>query len=172
METAPFHEAIARGPAGGRAFWLTAEDGVRLRLGVWPVPEGAKGTVFLLPGRTEYVEKYGPAAADLGARGYAMLAVDWRGQGLADRPLDDPLKGHVAHFPDFQRDLAAVIAAATALELPRPWFILGHYYHFLRTRSTPYLLANWPRIAAAVRWLRYQDMNECGLLEAPEAAAP
>lgn len=49
------------------------------------------------------------------------------------------------------------------------WFILGHYYHFLRTRSTPYLLANWPRIAAAVRWLRYQDMNECGLLEAPEA---
>lgn len=126
MQAAPFHAAMARGPEGGRAVWLRTEDGVRIRLGLWPGPAAAKGTVFLLPGRTEYVEKYGPAAADLGARGYAMLAVDWRGQGLADRPLDDPLKGHVAHFPDFQRDLAAVIATATELDLPRPWFVLGH----------------------------------------------
>ena len=126
METAPFHEEIARGPAGGRAFWLTAEDGVRLRLGVWPVPEGAKGTVFLLPGRTEYVEKYGPAAADFAARGYAMLAVDWRGQGLADRLIADPMKGHIGAFTDYQRDLAAVIAAAGELGLPKPWVVLGH----------------------------------------------
>ena len=126
MERAPFHAAIARGPEGGAAYWLRTPDGVRLRLGVWPAPERPKGTVFLLPGRTEYVEKYGPAAADLAARGYGMLAVDWRGQGLADRLLDDPLKGHVTRFGDFQIDLAAVIAAATELDLPRPWFVLGH----------------------------------------------
>lgn len=126
MERAPFHAAIARGPEGGAAFWLRADDGVRLRIGVWPAPEEPKGTVFLLAGRTEYVEKYGPAAADFAARGYAMLSVDWRGQGLADRPLDDPMKGHVALFADYQRDLAAVIAAAAELALPRPWFVLGH----------------------------------------------
>ena len=49
------------------------------------------------------------------------------------------------------------------------WYILGHYYHHLRTGDTAYLAANWPRLAQAVLWLRYQDMNECGLLEVPEA---
>lgn len=131
IETELF-EAIARGPAGGRAFWLDPESPsgagprVRIRLGVWPGPEDAKGTVFLLPGRTEYVEKYGPAAADFARRGYAMLAVDWRGQGLATRPLVDPMKGHVGRYAEFQSDLDAVIAAAGALGLPRPWFVLGH----------------------------------------------
>ena len=49
------------------------------------------------------------------------------------------------------------------------WYILGHYYHYLRTGDHAYLASNWPRIARAVLWLRYQDMNECGLLEVPEA---
>jgi len=44
-----------------------------------------KGTVLLFPGRTEYIEKYGPAAADFLARGFATVVIDWRGQGLADR---------------------------------------------------------------------------------------
>ena len=49
------------------------------------------------------------------------------------------------------------------------WFVLGHYYYYLRTRDLAYLQANWPRIERAELWLRYQDMNECGLLEVPEA---
>ena len=123
---APLFESIARGPAGGRAFWLVPEPEVRIRLGIWPGPEDAKGTVFLLPGRTEYVEKYGPAAMDFERRGYAMLAVDWRGQGLATRPLADPMKGHVGRYAEYQRDLDAVIEAAGTLGLPQPWFVLGH----------------------------------------------
>lgn len=49
------------------------------------------------------------------------------------------------------------------------WFILGHYYHYLLTKDLAYLQLTWPAIARAVLWLRYQDMNECGLLEVPEA---
>src|SRR5512143_511590 len=49
------------------------------------------------------------------------------------------------------------------------WFILAHYMHFLATRDTDYLRLNWPAIERALLWLRYQDMNECGLLEVPEA---
>lgn len=125
MHPAPLHNTLARGPEGGAAWWLEAADGVRIRMAHWP-KDGAKGTVFLLPGRTEYIEKYGPAATELAARGYAMLAVDWRGQGLADRLCDDPLKGHVARFGDYQLDLSAVMLAAHELDLPRPWFVLGH----------------------------------------------
>ena len=56
---APFFADLADGPPGGRAVWLRTEDGVRIRVGLWR--GGEKGTVVLLPGRTEYIEKYGRA---------------------------------------------------------------------------------------------------------------
>ncbi|HEX9116195.1 MAG TPA: glycoside hydrolase 100 family protein [Anaerolineae bacterium] len=49
------------------------------------------------------------------------------------------------------------------------WFVLGHFYHYVRSHDLGYLKQNWPRIQRSVIWLRYQDMNECGLLEVPEA---
>ena len=105
-------------PAGGRAFWLTASDGVRLRLAYWP---GAR-PVLILPGRTEYIEKYGLVVASLAAAGRGALVIDWRGQGLSDRALPDPLKGHVGDFSEYQRDLDAVLAAAETLTPgPLPW---------------------------------------------------
>lgn len=130
METAPLHEAVALAPAGGRAYWLRTEDGVRIRIAIWPGPTAGqpalRGTVLLFPGRTEYIEKYGPAAADLAARGYAMLTVDWRGQGLADRVIADPLKGHIGHFDAYQRDVRAVVAAARAQGLAEPYYLMAH----------------------------------------------
>jgi lysophospholipase len=129
METAPFFANICDGPDGGSAYWLTTTDGLRIRAGVWPhnnQTEKTKGTVFILPGRTECVEKYGRAATDLAARGYASLAIDWRGQGIADRMLADRSIGHVEHFDDYQLDLAAVLNMARDLDLPKPWFMIGH----------------------------------------------
>lgn len=123
---APFFAGIAEGPEGGAAHWLTTSDGLRIRAGHWR-PEGTcRGTVFLFPGRTEYIEKYGPAARELTARGYAVLTVDWRGQGLADRLLDDRRLGHVESFTDYQKDIAALQALAEELELPQPWHLLAH----------------------------------------------
>ncbi|MCA0043042.1 alpha/beta fold hydrolase [Celeribacter litoreus] len=124
-ESAPFFAELADGPEGGHAHWLTASDGVRIRVGVWDMDD-AKGSVFMFPGRTECIEKYGRAAKHLAKRGYASLAIDWRGQGLADRLLDDPRTGHVAQFPDYQKDLDAVIAYAHAHKCPKPWFLIGH----------------------------------------------
>lgn len=124
MEEAPLHAALADGPEAGRAYWLRTTDGVRIRIGVWP--EGAKGTVLLFPGRTEYVEKYGRAAGDFRARGFAEVVVDWRGQGLADRPLKDRNVGHVARFADYQKDVAAVLEAVRSLGLPLPLYLVSH----------------------------------------------
>lgn len=121
---APLYTDVADGPPGGHAYWLRASDGVRLRAAIWP--GGAKGTVFLLPGRTEYIEKYGRAAGDLAARGLTTLSLDWRGQGLADRHLADKMSGHVGNFLEYQNDLDAVLQLAHEQNLPRPYFILAH----------------------------------------------
>jgi len=125
MQAAPLFDDIAGGPEGGAAHWLTTADGTRIRVGHWPLAR-AKGTILIFPGRTEFVEKYGRAAADFQARGYASLAVDWRGQGIADRLMDNRAIGHVGTFRDYQHDVAATVAHAEALGLPRPYFLLGH----------------------------------------------
>ncbi len=124
MQDAPLFNDLAEGPEGGRAYWVKAADGVRLRIACWP--GGDKGTVLLFPGRTEYIEKYGRAAADLLARGYSTLTIDWRGQGLADRLADDAMLGHVDSFNDFQLDIAAMIKVADKLNCPGPRFLMGH----------------------------------------------
>src|SRR5690606_25596300 len=49
------------------------------------------------------------------------------------------------------------------------WFILGHYYHRRLTGDARTLTAACSRLKAALTWLRYQDSNECGLLEVHEA---
>ena len=125
MTPAPFFADIAKAPEGGFAVWAKAPDGVRLRFGIWP-KTGGKGTVFLLPGRTEYIEKYGLAAGDLAARGYSVIVIDFRGQGLADRAFDDKMVGHVGDFAEYQRDMEAMLDTAQRHDLPQPYYILSH----------------------------------------------
>lgn len=49
------------------------------------------------------------------------------------------------------------------------WFILGHFLHYSMTHDVGFLSASWGKIEKAMTWLIYQDMNQCGLLEIPEA---
>ncbi len=49
------------------------------------------------------------------------------------------------------------------------WFILSHYLYLRTTGDVDFLRQQWPAIDRALGWLEYQDMNECGLLEIPEA---
>ena len=125
MEQAPLYSEIANGPDGGAAHWVKTADGLRIRVGHWPL-DGAKGTVLIFPGRTEFVEKYGVTAKALQDAGYASLAIDWRGQGIADRMLENRMIGHVGRFSDYQLDVAAMVAHAKAIGLPRPYFLLAH----------------------------------------------
>lgn len=122
---APLHFDVADAPENGNAFWLTASDGVRIRVGVWSKTTDI-GTVLLFPGRTEYVEKYGRAARELQDRDLSVLVIDWRGQGIADRLVKNRKIGHVKRFGDYQKDVAAVLDAAGVLELPKPFTLLGH----------------------------------------------
>lgn len=49
------------------------------------------------------------------------------------------------------------------------WFILGHFLQLKLSGDLPFLVHHWAQIDRAFTWLQYQDMNECGLLEIPEA---
>jgi glycogen debranching enzyme len=49
------------------------------------------------------------------------------------------------------------------------WYILLHYLHLQTTGDVAFLQEHWHIITKALVWLEYQDMNECGLLEIPEA---
>jgi glycogen debranching enzyme len=49
------------------------------------------------------------------------------------------------------------------------WYILGHYFNFLTAGDTAFLNQAWTSLEKALLWLRYQDSNECGLLEVHEA---
>lgn len=124
-EAAPLFEDVAEAPEGGEAVWCVAGDGVKVRVAHWATDKD-RGTVFVFPGRTEYIEKYGRTAYELRNAGFAALVVDWRGQGLAQRDCKDPAVGHVRHFSDYQLDVVALISYARSQGLPKPWFLLAH----------------------------------------------
>lgn len=108
------------------AFWARTDDGIRLRMAHWPASGDVRGTIFLFPGRTEFIEKYSAIANRLTAAGWHVLSLDWRGQGLSDRLQKDPRPGHVTDFADYQRDVIEMIVAAGDRDLPRPWHLLAH----------------------------------------------
>jgi lysophospholipase len=57
--------------------------------------------------------------------GFAVIILDWPGQGLSDRLLDDGKKGHIDRFETFMGALARGLEKLTA-ELPRPHVCLAH----------------------------------------------
>lgn len=105
---------------------LPSAGGLRVRTVRWDAEATpVQGTVCLLTGRAEFVEKYFEVVAELRQRGFAVVAFDWRGQGGSDRPLANPRKGHVDDFDDFQADLF-VVHEAVVSRMPGPHFALAH----------------------------------------------
>ena len=63
---------------------------------------------------------------DLMARGFAVVAFDFRGQGGSQRLLSNSLRGHVRSFSDFEADLEAVMTQMVMPNCPRPFYAIGH----------------------------------------------
>ena len=122
-DTAPLHIDLAEAPENGQAFWLEPA-GARIRAAIWA--GGDRGTAFIFTGRTEYIEKYGRIVRKLSERGFSVVALDWRGQGLSDRPLKERMTGHVEDFGDYQNDVAALVNDDRVWDLPRPHVLVCH----------------------------------------------
>jgi lysophospholipase len=105
---------------------IRTADGVSLRFARWDPPPGRRGTVVVLQGRAEFIEKYYETVRDLRARGFAVATFDWRGQGMSDRALADRHKGYVRNFAEYSTDLDAVMEQVVLPDCPPPIFALGH----------------------------------------------
>src|SRR5207342_3686490 len=92
LEPAPLIETPdAKAPAGGEASWYTGAGAARLRAALFTPPGRPRGSIVLSGERTEPIEKYYEVIGELMDRGFVVLAHDWRGQGLSQRDLPDPL---------------------------------------------------------------------------------
>ena len=113
-------------PPGAVLSAARAIDGAPLRAARWVPTTARRGTVAILPGRAEFIEKYFEVVSELLARGFAVAALDWRGQGGSPRQLKNPYKGHVDDFSLYERDLSALIDDVLGPSCPQPWFGLAH----------------------------------------------
>ena len=116
---------VSQGPQDCSAYWVIAQDGVKIRVGLWKA-KVPTGTIFICPGYSEYIEKYGKTAKLFSHYGYNCVALDWRGHGLSDRLTPNPLLGYVETFSDYLKDFDAIIDWAIKFDIPKPWFVLGH----------------------------------------------
>jgi lysophospholipase len=105
---------------------IKTRDGVNLRYARFQPPRGRKGTVCVLQGRAEFIEKYFETVRDLRARGFAVATLDWRGQGLSDRRLSDRNKGYVRDFSQYATDLETFMEQVVLPDCPPPFYALGH----------------------------------------------
>jgi lysophospholipase len=63
-------------PEGAIAGTLKTPDRVLLRFARFAPPSGRKGTLCVLPGRAEFIEKYFEVVREARARGFAVAIFD------------------------------------------------------------------------------------------------
>jgi lysophospholipase len=114
-------------PPGASAQMLTMRDGKRLRIALFATEaRPLRGTVLVLTGRNECVEKYFETVQDLTARGFTVAVFDWRGQGHSDRVHRDPIRGHIRSFDQYVDDLDQVFGEILLPDCRGPYYVLGH----------------------------------------------
>jgi len=112
-------------PPGAEVAIIQGVGGVALRAALFARSGDVCGSVVISPGRTEPIEKYFEIVAELQARGLVVLVHDWRGQGLSQRMLPDPLRGYAEDWRAYVADHKTVLSAYTD-RLPAPRIALAH----------------------------------------------
>ncbi len=114
-------------PEGAHAGGVKTSDGINLRYARWQsTSRPTKGTVVILTGRTEFIEKYYETVSELRARGFGVLVFDWRGQGGSSRMLKNPKKGYIEEFDQYEIDLNTILEEVALPDCAPPFFALGH----------------------------------------------
>ena len=122
---ASFLNNVFKWPQAANTKYKATTDGIRVRTSFWAANDPV-GTVFVFPGRADYIEKYGGLANFCLSNNLNVIAIDWRGQGLSERLLDDKNIGHIEDFKNYQNDVEVIINEAKDAGLVKPWIIFAH----------------------------------------------
>ncbi len=107
--------------------YLEVEDRIRIRYGVWFSDiEKKRGSVLLLNGRSEFLEKHEETVRELVQKGHDVFSFDWRGQGLSSRMLSNRHKSFVENFSDYVKDMESFVRRMVLPRAVRPLTILSH----------------------------------------------
>lgn len=132
-------------PEGAVSGLVKTPDDMDLRFARWKATQSpVKGTVILLHGRSEFIERTYETVGELRKKGFDVLTFDWRGQGGSSRVLYDRMRGYIDDFEDYITDLDTIMKEIALPDCNGPFFILAH-----STGSLIALLAA-PRIATQV----------------------
>jgi len=104
---------------------VITSSGIKLRC-AYAIPPQPKGTVLLLGGRAEFIERYFETMSDLLRRGYAVATFDWRGQGGSQRLIGKSTLGFISKFSDYDSDIDAVYSRILVAQCPKPFYGLAH----------------------------------------------
>ena len=113
-------------PDGLALSWLETGDGARLRCALAPATGPARGTITLLQGRNEALEKYFETMRDLSARGFCVATFDWRGQGGSSRLSRFASVGHLPRFGLLVEDLDRFLREVAWARCPGPHAVVAH----------------------------------------------
>ncbi|MDP3896675.1 MAG: alpha/beta hydrolase [Mesorhizobium sp.] len=114
-------------PDWGHAARFIALGGKAIRYALFPAQgRPLHGTVIILSGRNECIEKYFETIRDLSARGLGAAIMDWRGQGGSDRLIRDPARGYIDSFQQYVLDFEQFFADHVLPDCRGPFYILGH----------------------------------------------
>jgi lysophospholipase len=106
---------------------FTTRDGKRIRYALFGATgRPLRGTVILLQGRNECIEKYFETIRDLQKVGLGVATFDWRGQGGSQRLLRNPRRGHVRRFAHYVADLEQFYQDIVLPDCRLPLFVLAH----------------------------------------------
>lgn len=112
-----------------RADYFTVADGAKLRYAICDPAGKPHGTVFIAPGRREFIEKkYAELGPELLARGFRLIFIEWRGQGLSTRALEGPLRqrDYILDFSKHIDDLSQFYEAVLRPNTMGTLFFHGH----------------------------------------------
>jgi lysophospholipase len=120
-------EARFTAPPGLEWGFFRNADGARIRYSHVPAASTpAKATVVLMPGYSEFAEKYFEVMREFAARGYEVWQMDWRGYGGSDRYLADREKAHSLGAEHDTWDLDQFARTVVRRVPGRPFVLVAH----------------------------------------------
>jgi len=107
--------------------FMKTSDKSAIRYGIWYCQkERRRGSILLLNGRKEFMEKYRETIGELIERGFDVYSFDWRGQGLSARMLANRHKGFIEDFDIYLNDLKLFVSNIVKPKAIDPLIILAH----------------------------------------------